>query len=53
MDENLKVSEYKGEYMSGERNGPGKVVYTNGDTFSGNYRKNKRVGFGKYRNQAF
>ena len=52
MDDNLKLSEYKGEYMNGERNGPGKMICKNGDTYSGNWRKNKRNGYGKCMYQA-
>jgi len=45
---NTKIKIFQGEYLNGERNGPGKEYYDNGKLkFEGEYLKGKRNGKGK------
>lgn len=39
---------YDGEYSKDQKEGFGKVVYSNGDVYAGNWRKNMRHGHGLY-----
>ncbi|DAZ98031.1 TPA: hypothetical protein N0F65_004521, partial [Lagenidium giganteum] len=47
-DEVKEVAWYEGMYVLGERHGIGKMVFPNGDTYHGEWRRNKMNGDGSY-----
>ena len=42
------IEEYEGEYFNGNFHGEGKALYTNGDTYQGQWYEGKKQGIGTY-----
>ena len=43
-----EMSEYIGKMMNGMMHGPGKLIYENGEYYTGDFKNGKRYGEGEY-----